>query len=364
LLTDAKGTSWTFYLYLGRIIYATGGQHPIRRWRRQLASFFPNLAARPSQLQADFARLQAANNGLEFWEYSLLCQWVEQNRITREDAARMIRDTLIEIFFDVTQALQITCELKRINAITTRLALIDAEPVIVAAKKRWMAWQGAKIADRSPDMAPVITKPDQLQQRTSAQMYQTLSQLLDGQQTLRDLSVRMRRDVLTVTRSLLPYIQLGLVKLTKVADLRAPISMPSNTPPPPKPKKAQGQLIACIDDSPAVCQAMEKILTHAGYQFMSINDPLRAVAALLARRPALIFLDLVMPNANGYEICSQLRKVAQFNSTPIVILTGNDGIIDRVRAKLVKSNDFIGKPVKAKTVLEVAQKYLMVGSEP
>ena len=103
---------------------------------------------------------------------------------------------------------------------------------------------------------------------------------------------------------------------------------------------------------------MEKILTSQGYQYLALNDALRAIATLLARKPDLIFLDLIMPNANGYEICSQLRKLSFFRNTPIVILTGNDGIIDRVRAKMVGSTDFISKPVDADTVLEVIQKHL------
>jgi two-component system, chemotaxis family, response regulator PixG len=89
-----------------------------------------------------------------------------------------------------------------------------------------------------------------------------------------------------------------------------------------------------------------------------VQDSMRAIATLLSRKPELIFLDLVMPNTNGYEICSQLRKVSAFRDTPIVILTGNDGIIDRVRAKVVGASDFLSKPVDAATVLEVTNRYL------
>jgi len=107
-----------------------------------------------------------------------------------------------------------------------------------------------------------------------------------------------------------------------------------------------------------MCQTLEKILTTANYQFIGINDPLRAIAILLARKPELIFLDLVMPNANGYEICGQLRRLSIFKHTPIVILTGNDGIVDRVRAKMVGSTDFLGKPVNPDQVLSTILKYI------
>ncbi len=79
---------------------------------------------------------------------------------------------------------------------------------------------------------------------------------------------------------------------------------------------------------------------------------------LLSRKPDLIFLDLIMPNTNGYEICAQLRTLSCFRHTPIIILTGNDGIVDRVRAKMVGSTDFITKPVQEYIVLEAINKYI------
>lgn len=356
LLTGPKGEKWAFFFYLGRIMYATGGLHPVRRWLRSLNLYFPNIASELSSLQLDVESLGLFDSPV-CWEYQLLCLWVEQQKITREQAARMIRGTIIEVLFDITQAMEITCELRQDDLLSTRLVLIDAEQVIAEAQRLWQAWQGAKIADRSPNWAPVIRQPEQLQQRTSPPVYTTLRQLLDGQQTLRDLAVRMKRDVVAVTSSLIPYIQMGLVELMPIPDLPPPVSLPP-TDDLPNEEAPLGPLIACVDDSPLMCQTMEKILTTANYQFLGINDPLRAIAVLLARKPELIFLDLVMPNANGYEICSQLRKLSFFRHTPIIILTGNDGIIDRVRAKMVGSSDFITKPVNPEMVLETIRKHL------
>jgi len=311
-----------------------------------------------SAIQAETERLELNSENYNCWEYELLCMWVEQQKVSLEQAAKMIRHTIVEVLFDVTQAMQVTCELKTDKHLpfSSRLVLIDAEQVINEAGKGWQAWQSAKIADRSPDMAPVITQPEELQQQTNPQIYQTLSQLLDGQQTLRDLAVRMKRDVLTVTRSLLPYVQRGLVKLVEIPDLPSPIT-------PIDQDESQGNqkiTIACVDDSPLICQTMEKIITGAGYSFIGINDALRAIAILLAKKPDLIFLDLIMPNANGYEICSQLRKLTFFKHTPIVILTGNDGLVDRVRAKMVGSSDFLSKPIDANLVIETIRKHLKI----
>ncbi|GAB4204191.1 MAG: hypothetical protein Fur006_59130 [Coleofasciculaceae cyanobacterium] len=69
-----------------------------------------------------------------------------------------------------------------------------------------------------------------------------------------------------------------------------------------------------------------------------------AIATRLARQPELIFLDRVMPYTNRYEICTLLRKLACFHDIPIVILTSNDGLVERVKARLVKVSDFLSNP--------------------
>ena len=55
--------------------------------------------------------------------------------------------------------------------------------------------------------------------------------------------------------------------------------------------------------------------------------------------------DLVMPIANGYEVCSQIRRISSLKEIPVIIVTSNDGIADRVRARLVGASGFLGKPI-------------------
>jgi len=354
LLKDAKGQGWIFFLFLGRILYATGGNNTVRRWRRNLIANCPEFESNQLNISTNISLNKSFNI---CWEYQLLYSWVEQQKITREQSVKIISGIVTEVLFDVIQAMQVSYQVEPENSSFAQLVLLDVGQVITEVQQVWQTWQEARIIDRSPNRVPVIKQPEQLQQKTSASLYQILIKLLDGQRTLRDLAVIMKRNVVEVTCSLLPYIQAGLVELIDIPDLAPPIAP---TPPviPTATSTSSGPLIACVDDSPLVCQTMEKILTTAGYQFLAVQDSLRAIAALLSHKPDLIFLDLIMPNTNGYEICTQLRKVSTFRNTPIIILTGNDGIIDRVRAKLVGATDFLSKPVNVEIVLAVARQHL------
>jgi chemotaxis family two-component system response regulator PixG len=362
VLKEPKKQQWIFYLHLGCIIYATGGVHPVRRWSRNLAAYCPELPSVISALQREVSGIKGLSN-TTCWEYQLLSFWVAQKKISREQATKIVHSTLMEVLFDVAQAKDVTYQIiNSDNSLSIPLILVDSEQMIVKVQLLWQGWQNAKATNYSPNSAPITKRPEELREHTSSQIYQTLTNLLDGKRTLRDLALQMRRDVVQVTRSLLPYIQLGLLDLISIPDLRSPVDVPVPPKTPSASAASNKPLVACVDDDLWVCQTMEKLLTAAGYQFVGVNDGLRAFAILISRKPDLVFLDLVMPNTNGYEICIQLRKLSFFQNTPIVILSGNDGVVDQVRARLVGATDFLSKPIDAGTVLNVLHKHLQKGA--
>ncbi|HEY9642789.1 MAG TPA: response regulator [Coleofasciculaceae cyanobacterium] len=352
--TDATGRKWIFYLSQGHILYATGGEHPVRRWCRNLAIHCPQKAAHRDTWASELD-LNSVDLSLG-WEYALLNLWVSRQEITPEQAAKIMLSNIIEVLFELSQAEDVTDQVQQSSPISTKLRLIKLEEAAARARVRWQAWQDAKLSAYSPNRAPTIRQAEQLRRQTSAQFYQNLVVLLNGRHTLQDLAVQMRRDTLEVTLSLLPFIQLGWIELAPIPDLPAPVRQKDVQL--SKPVIHRKQLIACVDDSFLVRHMMEKLLTSAGYQFMGVDDAVRSIGILLSRKPDLIFLDLMMPNANGHEICEQLRKLSCFRHTPIVILTGSDGYANRLRSNFVGASDFLSKPLDAEAVLSTIHKYL------
>ncbi|MGD1919463.1 MAG: response regulator [Pleurocapsa sp.] len=258
-----------------------------------------------------------------------------------------------EIFFDLTQAKQVICRLNQNNILSPTIDLIESEEIINSTQEVWRVWEETNIADRRPDLAPIILQPKEIQAKTSISAYQSMCKLLNGNRTLRDLSVQMKTSPLQVVCSLLPYIQSGIFGLVGVPDLLELLS-PSGR----NYEDRDRPLVACVDDSLMISHMMEQIISIAGYRFVAINDPEEAVSTLVARKPDLIFLDIVMPKINGYDLCARLRKHPEFNKTPIIFLTSNSGIVDRIRAKMVGSSDFLKKTVDADELLQKVVEYL------
>ena len=385
--------TWSLYFCMGRLVWAAGGEHPVRRWHRNLKQYCP-------QIEPDQIRLREVNMPRTTWEYLALTVLVRRHNITGEQAVATIKSTIREVLFDILQHAereQLIFISDTQDILDASLTLVNPEKALEAAQQSWAIWRNAGLWKLSPNIAPTLLQSETLHQMTPPAVYNNLVQLIDGKSTFRDLAVRVNQDLLVVTRALIPYIRrqiMGVIKIPDFPQIIAPITGEENsgilnaqatriqtrglkprviqTPYAQKITNAscnsQGKLvrplIACVEDSVQECSIMADILTKARYGFVSIPDSLQAVLMLLQYKPDFIFLDLVMPIANGYEICAQIRRVEYFSTTPIVILTSNDTIVDRVRAKMVGATDFIGKPIEARKVLSVLLKHLDLSSFP
>ncbi len=358
LLATPQGQKWWLYFYHGRILYATGGNHPVRRWVRNvtIAGFDASGVEMPQRIEALTNISALTPTEVEScWEYYLLVNWAKQNRIDRTGMVKYIQTTVVEVLFDLVQAKLVSWEQIEQAPLTPQLTVIDIEQALDLAVQQQQQWQQAGLTEISPDLAIEIVTVAEFQQLVSPSAYPVLQFVLDGKHTIREIAAKTRQSPLKIGQSFLSHLKSGRVRLVEPLDFPNPIDLAypfgfSNVAP----------LIACVDDSPFVCDRLEQIFQGVGYQFIGVMDSMKALPILIAKKPQLIFLDLMMPNANGYEICSRLRKVVAFRDTPIVILTSNDGTIDRVRAKVVGATDFLTKPVQSEFVLDVAQKYLKI----
>ena len=350
-----KQNQWYFSLYKGQVLYATDNKYFLRRWQRNLVSFLPQVDFDPSyvhQLSFDKAKVESSQT---FWEYELLHSWVENQQISFEQAQDLIYATVTEILFDITQGMEVICRVEIDDSLLPLLAPVSLASIIPEAKKQWQQWQDAMIADRSPNLAPVILQPNQLQQKTATQFYQNWSKVLNGELTLRDIAVTKKIPVLNIIQFLLPYIQSGIIGLVEIGDVENADNTDTVLI---LDEDQQKPLIACIDDSKAITSMIEQVFAIAGYRFMAINNPLEAISSLKEQQPDIILLDLHMPEMDGYQLCSQLRQDPNFAKTPIIFLTSSDSVIDRIKSKMVGSSHFIQKTVDADQLIHTINQYL------
>jgi DNA-binding response OmpR family regulator len=103
--------------------------------------------------------------------------------------------------------------------------------------------------------------------------------------------------------------------------------------------------ILVVDDDQGTTQLLELILSKEGYEVVSVNNSYDTLTTALVYDPNLILLDLIMPNADGFDVCRNVREKSQFAHTPIVFFTSVGDVEKKVAAFDMGANDYIVKPI-------------------
>ena len=110
-------------------------------------------------------------------------------------------------------------------------------------------------------------------------------------------------------------------------------------------QRQNNSVVMIIDDDASTRMMATEFLSQAGFIVVEAADGLEAMAQVPLVNPDMIILDVEMPNLNGFDTCVQLRKIAAFVSTPILMLTGLDNSESIDLAYEAGATDFATKPI-------------------
>ncbi len=112
-----------------------------------------------------------------------------------------------------------------------------------------------------------------------------------------------------------------------------------------------GKDILIVDDLPVNLRVLNQILTQNGYKVRKALSGEMALTACAATLPDLILLDILMPDLDGYEVCSRLKSQEKTRKIPVIFLSALDEAEDKVKAFHVGAADYISKPFQVEEVL-------------
>ena len=116
-----------------------------------------------------------------------------------------------------------------------------------------------------------------------------------------------------------------------------------SNPPVPKPR------VLVVDDDKAVRESLRRSLEFNGYQVSLACDGAEALAAIAARAPDVVVMDVMMPRLDGLEATKALRQAG--NDLPILVLTARDAVGDRVEGLDAGADDYLTKPFALQELL-------------
>lgn len=106
--------------------------------------------------------------------------------------------------------------------------------------------------------------------------------------------------------------------------------------------------ILVVDDDPHIAELISLYLNKEGYETKEVGGGRKALEAFAEYGPQLVMLDIMLPEMDGYQVCSEIRKTS---SVPVIMLTARGETFDKVLGLELGADDYIVKPFEPKEML-------------
>jgi twitching motility two-component system response regulator PilG len=333
-----RSVAWRVYVGQGNLHFATSVNGARERLAYHLTWYDPHLeGVIPKGLESD---------------YQLICHYWKTGYFSLQETRKLLFFLTQEALMHVLSLPKAIVEFEKLVGLDPILISVPFKSVILPMRGYLGCW--GKIAQDipSPFQRFVIEDLEKFAKTLwkSVQNLDFIRELAKGirkHYCLYDLARHLKTDTLALANLLVPVIRAGIVEIAPYREVQ----------------KQPGPLVACIDDSKTTQRHVKLILEAAGYRYLKLTEPAKALSVLARHKPDLILLDINMPAIDGYELCRMLRQSQLFESIPIVMLTGRDGAIDRMRSRMVGASNYLTKPCEPQKLIETIEKERLGTSE-
>lgn len=106
--------------------------------------------------------------------------------------------------------------------------------------------------------------------------------------------------------------------------------------------------VLVIDDDVNICELIRLYMEKEGYEVMTVYNGLKALEAFREFTPNMVILDIMLPGADGWQVCREIRKISNI---PIIMLTAKGETFDKVLGLELGADDYVVKPFDAKELV-------------
>jgi len=123
------------------------------------------------------------------------------------------------------------------------------------------------------------------------------------------------------------------------------------------------RVILAVDDDPDALDIVRTFLESRGYEVVTAIDGREALIKLEETRPALVLLDVMMPEIDGWEVARTIKNHAEFSHIRVVMLTARSDFTDKQEGLRAGADDYIVKPIRLDELAEKVERNLAAALE-
>ena len=220
ITSQTEQIKWEMFFFQGGYLWTEGGFHPNRSWRRNFMHYCPGVD--------DSVVVLKQQPQMRSRHYCLLHALLQRKQVTHKQVKALIENRTQEVFFDLLQteykdnlkyAVESTSSHYLLKAgLSLSLIFSNVEQILFRSQAAWSSWGSKGLSSCSAHHAPLLIRDRFLQTQLPDLIYANMSRLLNGKNTLRDLAVRMDKNILDLTCGIVPYFFKGYLRLLEIAD--------------------------------------------------------------------------------------------------------------------------------------------------
>ena len=126
------------------------------------------------------------------------------------------------------------------------------------------------------------------------------------------------------------------------------------------PESPDGPRVLVVEDDPAIREVLISMLRLSGYRVRAASDGAVVLAVALEYKPQIVVMDLMLPNADGWQLTRAIKAEESLGMPPVIVLSARVREDDRLRAFQAGASEFVAKPCRASALVEVVKKYVPI----
>ncbi|MEB3308599.1 MAG: response regulator [Snowella sp.] len=281
-------------------------------------------------------------------DYEYICKlWkneVFSFQQTRSILTQCTQEALVQILSLPTS----NCYLESKGRLEQLFLNLDFEQLLSQIKPKIRYWWQLRSEINSPFQRPLVEDWQKLQLALAKATWNNKHQLQQLNRALKDLNSLYKIGNATKISTL--QLALLLHPLIKAGD----ISMLSYQ----EIQEDHRPSIAYIGDRPANQRMAKFTLENSDLKITIIDTPFKALAVLLSQKFDLVLIDTNMVDMDGYQLCSLCRQSDSLKNLPIILLTDENNLTCRIKAKLSGASSYLGKPFLPQELVKVINTHL------
>lgn len=332
-----ESVKWVIYFGGGKIHYA----HSIAGKRQRIIYLLSRCYA-----EHDFYIPQDLED-----DYQFICTQWQNGRLDLPKVRSILSFMTQEALIFCLALPRATIQYHKIVGLDPLILNLSLKSLIEPVKQKIGSWVKIRDSISSPFVRPTVKNWSSIAFHLGNDIekireLESLKPYFDDHCTLYEIAGHSHKSLLSLALLLQPLIGVGAIAVLPFQET----------------VKVEKPLIACIDDSQAIQRIVKMTLIAGGFDVIGITEPSKAMSSFVRQKPDLILMDINMPEIDGYKLAYMLRQSALLKDIPILMLTGRDGVLDRVKAKMVGAEAYISKPFNPQELIQTIQSNLQKNS--